>query len=122
MRLFFAMMVCGSFVALVGCEGASSPAPKPAPAKEVASKEKDEVAEERAKLSEEDRKLVDAQEWCVISKDERLGSMGAPIKLDVNGQAVFVCCKSCEKRALANAETTLKTLEAHKAKKAEMTK
>ena len=77
---------------------------------------KDEVATERVKLSPEDRALVEAQEWCVVSSDERLGSMGAPMKLDISGQAVFICCKGCERKAKADPEKTLKKLEELKAK------
>jgi hypothetical protein len=113
-------------VALAGCSDKStSVAPKagssgaasagPAPSTPV-----DEVAAERAKLSPEDRALVEAQEWCVIQEDERLGSMGKPIKLEVKGKTVFVCCDGCKKEALANADATLAKLEKLKAKKAAM--
>ncbi|MFO0936361.1 MAG: hypothetical protein U0798_07615 [Gemmataceae bacterium] len=75
------------------------------------------MAAEQAKLSPVDRALVEAQEWCVISTDERLGSMGAPIKLYIKGQTVFVCCSGCQKKAESNPDKTLATLAAHKAKK-----
>lgn len=78
-----------------------------------------EIAKERAKLSPEDRALVEAQEWCVVSSEERLGSMGAPIKLDIEGQPVFICCKGCQKKALADPAKTLATLRELKAKKKE---
>ena len=86
----------------------TSPGPTPAPA--------DEVARERAKLSPEDRAVVDAQEWCVISTDERLGSMGPPIKVMLDGQPVFVCCKGCVKRASADPDKTLAKAAELKAK------
>jgi hypothetical protein len=76
----------------------------------------DEVAAERAKLSPGDRASVEAQEWCVVQTDERLGAMGAPIKLDVKGQTVFVCCKSCKKKAEADPDKTLAKLDELKAK------
>jgi hypothetical protein len=76
-----------------------------------------EIAAERAKLSAEDRALVDAQEWCVISDDERIGSMGPPIKLIIKGQPVFICCKGCRKKAEADPDKTLAKLEELKAKK-----
>jgi hypothetical protein len=97
-------------------------AKKPAAADEKPAAEKpaetDEVLAERKKLSAEDRKLVDAQEWCVISSDERLGGMGAPIKLSIKGETVFVCCKGCKKEAEANPDKTLAKVKELKAKKA----
>ena len=80
--------------------------------------ELDDVSAERAKLSAEDRKLVEAQEWCVISTDERLGSMGAPIKLDVKGEPVFICCKGCKRKAEADPDATLAKVKELKAKAA----
>ncbi len=76
----------------------------------------DEVKAERTKLSPEDRALVDAQEWCVISDDERLGSMGPPIKLTIKGQPVFICCKGCQRKAEAEPEKTLAKLAELQAK------
>ncbi len=76
----------------------------------------DEVAVERAKLNPADRALVEAQEWCVVSTDERLGAMGAPIKLDIKGQPVFVCCNGCRRKAEANPDKTLAKVEELKAK------
>jgi hypothetical protein len=95
------------------------PADKPAAEKPA---EKDEALAERNKLSPEDRKLVDAQEWCVISDDGRLGEMGPPIKLMIKGEPVFVCCPSCKKEAQANPDKTLAKVKALKAKKAAMEK
>jgi hypothetical protein len=126
-RNILALLLVGS---LSGCETKMVPmAPKaatPTPAVVTASKEPekteevDEVAAERAKLSDADRKLVEAQEWCAISHEERLGSMGAPIKIDIKGESVFICCKGCKKRAEANPEKTLKEVAELKAKKLAM--
>ncbi len=98
---------------LTGCSSNSS-----APATSVPSpaSHQDEVQAERAKLSAEDRELVNAQEWCVVSTDERLGSMGPPLKLDIKGQPVFVCCKSCKRKAEADPDKTLAKVEELKAK------
>jgi hypothetical protein len=79
----------------------------------------DAVKAEREKLSPEDRKLVDAQEWCVISNGNRLGVMGAPIKVMVKDQPVFLCCAGCKDAALKDADKTLAKLEELKAKKKE---
>ena len=47
-----------------------------------------------AKLSPEDRALAEAQKVCVVSK-EPLGSMGAPIKVEHDGEVAFLCCAGC---------------------------
>jgi Cu(I)/Ag(I) efflux system membrane fusion protein len=44
----------------------------------------------------EDEKLIARQKLCPVT-DEPLGSMGAPVKLIVDGRAVFICCKGCER-------------------------
>jgi hypothetical protein len=43
----------------------------------------------------EDAKLIARQKLCPVT-DEPLGSMGAPVKLVVNGRVIFICCKGCE--------------------------
>jgi hypothetical protein len=75
-----------------------------------------DIAAERAKLSAEDRKLVEAQEYCPIMDDHHLGVMGPPVKLMLKDQPVFVCCKQCQKKALADPDKTLAKVEELKAK------
>jgi hypothetical protein len=53
-----------------------------------------------ARLSPEDRKEAEAQRFCVVQPDKRLGEMGVPVKLMVKGQPVFLCCAGCQKAAL----------------------
>lgn len=116
----FQMIALSGFVALaVGLTGCNQnePAAKSPPAQTPASGEAtDDLAIERAKLAPEDRALVEAQEWCVISTDERLGSMGPPLKLDIMGQPVFICCKGCKRKAEADPDKTLAKVEELKAK------
>jgi outer membrane murein-binding lipoprotein Lpp len=107
----FALAV--SVCILVGC---SRNADKPQAVTPQASPKPDDVAAERAKLDPADRALVESQEWCVVSTDERLGSMGPPLKLDIKGQSVFVCCKGCKKKAEADPDKTLAKVEELKAK------
>ncbi len=76
----------------------------------------DKVSTARAKLEPADRALVEAQEWCVISTKQRLGSMGKPIKLDIKGQPVFVCCDGCKEEAEAAPDATLAKVAELKAK------
>jgi len=66
-------------------------------------------------VGESDYKLIAAQKTCPITGNV-LGSMGTPVKEMVNNQAVFLCCESCEKKALANPAATLKKVEALRAK------
>lgn len=60
-----------------------------------------------AKLTETDRKAAEAQQYCPVLIDKRLGSMGPPIKLIVDGNPVFLCCEGCKEKALADPKATL---------------
>ena len=64
-----------------------------------------------AKLSEADRKLAEAQRYCPAEPENRLGSMGTPVKLDVGGKPVFLCCAGCRDHALADPKATLAEVE-----------
>ena len=103
--------------ALSGCQKPDTAKPTTRPT-EPERDVSDGVAAERAKLSAEDRAIVEAQEWCVVSTDERLGAMGPPLKLDIKGQAVFVCCKGCVRKAEADPDKTLAKQAELKANKA----
>lgn len=78
----------------------------------------DEVAEARAKLSKEDLALVEAQEWCAVNNEGRLGTMGVPLKLTIKGKPVFLCCSGCKRKAEADPDKTLAKVEELKRKKA----
>lgn len=69
-----------------------------------------------AKLSPADRKLAEAQKFCAVQTGVPLGATGTPVKIDVKGQPVFLCCAACEARARANAEATLGTVRSLVAK------
>jgi Cu/Ag efflux protein CusF len=66
-----------------------------------------QVRAARATLGAEDQQLVAAQDYCAVRSKNRLGSMGAPFKLLIEGQPVFLCCDGCQEQALADAEKTL---------------
>ncbi len=74
-----------------------------------------DVAIAMAKLSSEDRKVAEAQKFCAVMSTSLLGSMGTPLKLDVKGQPVFVCCAGCKSKALKNADETLAAVAKMKA-------
>ena len=48
-----------------------------------------------AGLSPSDRESAEGQRVCPVS-GELLGKMGEPIKLDVQGREVWICCAGCE--------------------------
>jgi membrane fusion protein, copper/silver efflux system len=69
-----------------------------------------------AKLSDEDRRLAEAQKYCAVLRGKLLGSMGKPIKVMVKGEPVFVCCAGCEDEALEDPAATLGVVERLRAK------
>jgi len=54
-----------------------------------------------APAASEDEKLIARQKFCPVT-DEPLGSMGAPVKLIVDGRPLFICCKGCENAVRSN--------------------
>jgi hypothetical protein len=89
--------------------------------KDKASDKKDDEAAIKAnlaKLSDDDRKLAEAQKWCAVETDDRLGSMGVPVKVLIKDQPVFLCCKGCVDKAKADPDKTLATVKELKAKAA----
>jgi Cu(I)/Ag(I) efflux system membrane fusion protein len=61
------------------------------------------------RLKPAERVLADAQKYCPIS-GELLGDMGTPIAVQLNGQAVFLCCRGCKDDALADPVQTIAKL------------
>lgn len=68
-----------------------------------------------AKLNPVDRELAQSQQYCPILTETRLGSMGVPVKVMVDGQTIFVCCPSCQKGALKDPKGTLQRVQQLKA-------
>lgn len=64
-----------------------------------------------AKLPAADRTLAEAQKYCAISNESFLGSMGAPIKLEMKGKPVFLCCQGCVAKAQADSDAVLAKVE-----------
>jgi hypothetical protein len=89
--------------------------------KDVPPPPQDKEAKIKASLEQldpDDRKLAEEQRFCAVETENRLGSMGKPIKVTLKDQTVFVCCKSCEKRAKAAPEKTLAAIEEFRIKAA----
>ncbi len=60
-------------------------------------------------FSEEDRKSAMKQHFCPVS-GEMLGTMGAPEKVEVQDQEVWICCDGCKDKLLAEPEKYLAKL------------
>lgn len=92
------------------------------PASAKASEQKDEEAaiqKALAALDPEDRQAAEAQRFCAVMDENRLGSMGKPVKLMLKEQPVFLCCAGCRKKAERDPDKTLARVEALRAKEAE---
>jgi YHS domain-containing protein len=68
-----------------------------------------EITAALSELSPEDRALAEKQRICPVT-GELLGSMGAPMKVDVKGQTVFICCEGCKEELLAKPDEYLAKL------------
>ena len=79
----------------------------PVPEANANDTEAADISKAISKLSNADRALVIAQKFCVILEENRLGSMGPPVKIMIEGQPVFLCCSGCKKKALADPKATL---------------
>ena len=63
-----------------------------------------------ASLSPEDAASAEKQQFCPVSGD-MFGAMGAPIKVDVDGQQVWICCEGCRDPLLENPSEYLAKLK-----------
>ena len=71
-----------------------------------------EIEKSFAPLSPEDRKLSEEQVICPVT-EVRLGTMGmgTPIRVDVNGTPVMICCEGCRKGLLKDPEKNFQILK-----------
>jgi hypothetical protein len=77
-------------------KGGVSPTPKEA-------SPPDPIMVNLASLGPEDRRLAESQVTCASAEcDARLGAGGPPIKIVLQKEPVFVCCKQCEQWARAH--------------------
>lgn len=63
-----------------------------------------------AQLLPEDAESAAKQHFCPVS-GEMLGTMGTPHKVEVNGQAVWICCDGCKRKLLDNPDHYLARLK-----------
>lgn len=79
---------------------------------ELTDAEKEEIQKALAPLSDADRKLAEAQIICPVT-EVRLGSlgMGTPLKMEVEGRTVFICCEGCRDGMTGDPEKYFKILD-----------
>ena len=122
---FFATLLAGIILAigLIGCSS-SNPSPSTTPQagqsttdrsghdNHGASGESDMAKMKMglAKLSPQDAASAEKQHVCPVS-GEMLGTMGAPQKIDVSGQMVWICCTGCKEKLLAEPDKFLAKLK-----------
>ena len=75
--------------------GTEAPLMDHAQQQDPAEQQGEEVRAALAGLSPEDRHSAQQQRICPVT-GEPLGSMGEPIKLEVEGREVWICCAGCE--------------------------
>ncbi len=81
-------------------------------AKTVAMAEKlTKVNATLATLPMEERMAIESQKYCAISEGSLLGGMGAPVKLEISGKPVYLCCKGCVAKAKADPTATMAKVE-----------
>jgi hypothetical protein len=104
----FAILLAAVVLAFAGCTDKYEPTePSGQTTKEV---DEAQIKASIGKLSPEDRAIAEAQKDCPISGGP-LGSMGKPVKIDVNGQPVFICCAGCKNGAMKDPDKTLQKVE-----------
>jgi YHS domain-containing protein len=114
-RLFLAIgtiLSIGIAMFAVGCGKSNTAATtqsktsKPSEAAAEQSGQDPEITKAMAELSAEDRSLALKQKVCPVS-GEALGTMGPPLKMEVKGQVVFLCCEGCKDKLLASPDEYL---------------
>ena len=125
--LFSLTIVAGFSIALAGCgTPANEPADSKAPASSAGNGDHDheehahdgederndmeKMKAEFAKLSREDAASAEKQHVCPVSGD-MLGTMGAPKKVDIKGQQVWICCDGCKDELLGDPDKFLAKLK-----------
>lgn len=96
-----------------GCNTNSNPPaanPPAAGSNATGPSEMEKMKAELAKLSPEDTASAEKQHVCLVT-EKMLGTMGPPLKVDVDGKPIWICCEGCRDELLANKETYLARLK-----------
>ncbi len=78
-------------------------------AKDDSAKVEAKIKESLAMLTDEERALAVKQSICPVTGGQ-LGAMGKPIKLEVEGTELFICCPGCKAPILKSPEKFLAKL------------
>ncbi len=95
----------------MGCGGTEPPA-------STATTSPDKTTPDKPSLTDADKAQIEIQKVCLVA-GEPLGSMGTPLKVNVSGRDVFLCCEGCREAVLKNPEKYLAKLDEKGAIKAE---
>ena len=104
MRMLAIMM----FALVCACGGEEAPAK--GGGDEVMPDTSTDVDQALSRLSPEDQKLARAQKICPVGGGP-LGAMGTPVKVEVKGRTVFLCCANCIDRIKSDPDTYLAKLK-----------
>lgn len=112
----YCLVLCVALVAAAtaGCSDSrptSSGAVSDARATKTGNEQDAEITTAMGELTEVDRIAASAQKFCAVEQKNLLGSMGAPFKLVIEGQPVFLCCEGCRDAALKDPKATLAAVE-----------
>ena len=102
-----------SAMQLAGNPSLIDPTRAEAPSEMIAGFSNKETAEIK-QLADEDQTTVIDQVICPVT-DAKLGSMGRPLKVDIAGKAVFICCEGCRNSLLKAPDMYLAKLRNYKA-------
>ena len=83
----------------------NSPAAVQPPQRVAATKVKMEVTE--AAVGKDDKAGIERQQVCPVS-GEKLGGMGDPVKVLIDGHPVYLCCQGCVAKVKQDPETYLR--------------
>jgi hypothetical protein len=75
---------------ITGC----SPSNVNTPPTTSSKSEAEQIEENLAKLSAEDRKSAELQKVCLVA-DAPLGTMGPPVKVKLENRDAWICCAGC---------------------------
>jgi hypothetical protein len=113
-RLFSLLAPSIAFLVLAGCSddlahkaGEPQTVKQPGDQTKPSPEEQAKITAALDRLPPEDKALAEAQQFCAVETENRLGLMGTPVKVLVNGQPVFLCCKGCKTTALEEPDKTL---------------